>query len=106
MLFCSLVFGAPLLALNLTGYTCTDTEGACTDKDVIYYWSIYNVMGAQPGSFSHSIFWLIFSVSMILFCLYVRKYSIETYYQVDGLNLTDSDFSIILRRLPKDTTEE
>lgn len=59
----------------------------------------------MPGSLPHHILWFVFSISMCLFSLYLRRYSTQAYRHINNRNITDSDFTIILRRLPSNTNE-
>lgn len=105
MLACAFAYCIPMFVLNLTGHICRDSETACNGQDIIYFWSTYNVLGSMPGSLPHHILWFVFSISMCLFCLYLRKYSTQAYRHINYRNITDSDFTIILRRLPNNTSE-
>lgn len=105
MLFCTILYCVPMLVLNLVGVVCQSSSTACNGQDVIYYWSTYNVLGQNPGSLPHHIIWFVFSITMCIFNLYLRKYAFRTYRYVNCRNTTDADFAIILRRLPEDTTE-
>jgi hypothetical protein len=40
---------------------------------------------------------------MCVFALYLRKYTLQTYRTINNRNTTDSDFCLILRRLPLNT---
>lgn len=104
MLICVIIYCIPLLVLNLVGTVCKNSTKACTNQDVIYYWSTYNVIGENPGSLPHHIIWLVLSLTMCGFTLYLRKYSLQAYRIINNRNTTDTDFSIILRRLPSNTT--
>lgn len=104
MLFCIIVYFVPLLVLNLLGIVCKTYEKACTNRDIIYQWSTYNVLGENPGSLPNHIIWLVLSLTICFFNLYLRKYSLQTFRIINNRNVTDSDFSIILKRLPKETT--
>lgn len=104
MTVCILAYAVPMLILNLSGVICRDSSTACNAQDVIYFWSTYNVLGATPGSLPHHILWFVFSLTIIVFLLYLRKYSLKTFRIVNGKNITDSDFALILRRLPEGTT--
>lgn len=106
MLACTLLFCLPLFVYNLVGRVCSSGDKACNSQDAIYFWSVYNVLGQDPGSLPHHIVWLVFSITVSVFCLYLRKYSMETYRIINNRNITDDDFAVMLRRLPKDTTEE
>lgn len=106
MLVSTILICLPLFIVNLTGHVCRDEEEACHQQDVIYYWSTYNVLGERPGSLPHHILWFIFSLATCVFLLYLRRYSVRTYRHINNRNITDSDFTVILRRLPEDTTEE
>jgi hypothetical protein len=106
MIICVLAFSIALLVMNLSGYTCRSSPNACNAQDVIYYWSTYNVLGQIPGSLPHHIIWFIFSITMIVFTLALRRYSMTTYKKLNNLNVTDSDFCLFLNRLPEDVTEQ
>jgi hypothetical protein len=103
MLLCTVVFCLPMFVLNLVGNVCAEKIENCSAASIIYYWSVYNVIGNNPGSLPHHILWLLFSVVMIAFTLYLRKYSMQLYKVINNRNETDSDFCLILRRLPDGT---
>lgn len=105
VLACVVAYSVPMLILNLLGYVCRDSTTACNSQDIIYFWSTYNVLGQTPGSLPHHIIWLVFSITMCLFALYLRKYSMQTYRTINNRNTTDSDFALLLHRLPPQTTE-
>lgn len=100
---CSVAYCVPMLILNLLGVVCRESTNACTAQDIIYFWSTYNVLGESPGSLPHHIIWFVFSLSMCAFALYLRKYTLQTYRTINNRNTTDSDFCLILRRLPLNT---
>lgn len=105
MLICVILYCVPMFVLNLVGIVCKESNKNCKSQDVIYYWSVYNVLGDNPGSLPHHIIWFIFVITMCVFTLFLRKYSMQLYKYINNRNETDSDFCLILRRLPKNTKE-
>lgn len=100
MIACVVIFAVPMLILNLSGVICKESTTACNAQDIIYFWSTYNVLGATPGSLPHHILWFVFSIAICVFLFFLRRYSLRSYRVLNGKNTTDSDFALILRRLP------
>lgn len=76
MLFCTVVFALPMFIINLSGNVCQGVD-ACTARDVIYNWSLYNVLGSNPGSLPNTALWFLFCLFMILFNVLLRKYALQ-----------------------------
>ena len=89
-----------MIIINLSGSICRNSITACNSQDIIYFWSAYNVLGQNPGSLPNHILWFIFSIFMCLFNLYLRKYTLQNYRRINQRQITDADFTLLLRRLP------
>lgn len=50
--------------------------------------------------------WLAVSLCLTLIFIPLRAYAVSSYYSIDDENTTQSDFSVILRRIPTDATRE
>ena len=75
-------------------------------RNIIYYQSVYNILGYPEQIVVQLILWCFISVFILVFNLYLRYYSLRMYEKINNKNITDADYSIILRRLPDDTTQQ
>lgn len=96
---CTVIFAVPLLILNATGDAC-QKENYCIKHNWVYRWSVYNVVGVN-SLLPEAWIWLGFTISIILFTIYLRYYTLGTYRRINNRNTTDSDYSLMLRRLPE-----
>lgn len=88
-----------MFIINLSGYAC-QLRNYCISNDAIHSWSLYNVLGLNPGTLPHSILWFLFCLFMAAFTVYLRKYAMQTYRRINDRNVTDSDYCLLMRRLP------
>jgi uncharacterized membrane protein len=102
MLASFIIFGIPILSINLSGNICEKYHN-CESNNIFYKWSAYNVLGNNSNMLIYSILWLIFSFIMICFNIYLRKYVMETYNKINDINSTEANYAILIRKLPKNT---
>lgn len=88
-----------MFILNLKGTSCK-LGTLCLANDTIHNWSLYNLLGVHTTTLPHITLWFIFSIFIIAFNFYLRAYVLTTYRRINDDNITDSDYCILLRRLP------
>ena len=64
---------------------------------------MYNVIDDRDEKFVQMLLLTLVCVFIILFNIYLRVYTNRKYEQINNKNITDSDYSILIRGLPKDT---
>jgi hypothetical protein len=98
MFICTIVFAIPLTVLNASGDAC-QKNNYCLTNNWVYRWSVYNVIGVN-SLLPEAWIWLAFCIAIIIFTIYLRIYTLSTYRRIVNRNTTDSNYSLILRRLP------
>ncbi len=96
----AILVGIPLIALNYSQY-CLSENDDCLSTDIfLYQISVFNLIGRQALLRAHAFIWLAFSIVLCLFLLYLRIYTLRTYNEINNKNVTEADYSIILRNVP------
>ena len=88
-----------MFIINLKGTACRDLK-FCLANDIIHKWSLYNLLSVNTATLPHMALWLAFAIAMIGFNFYLRTYVLKTFRRINDNNITDSDYCILLRRLP------
>ena len=98
-----MVFTSYTMYANINGTFCVDFPDKCQFNHIVYLWSIYNIILDRDALFTQLVLWSIISLVIISFNIYLRIYFIKNYERINNKNITDADFSIIVRRLPRNT---
>lgn len=106
MTFFSLAYALYALVANVTGTYCHEYERICFNQNIVDFWSIINIFDDELKKTIQNWVWCGISAANICFTLYLRVYTQDLYYYIDEKNITESDYSIFLRELPKNTTPQ
>ena len=80
---CICIYGIPALAMNSTGDACSENESYCVLNNLIDFWSLDNVGDDTNILLVQQILWLVITVLIIPFNLYLRVYTKKLYSEID-----------------------
>ena len=83
MVLCAAIVGSLLLLLNYTNNECTGSS-VCFSSFVTYSISLFNIVNQPETMKAEVIIWLIVSIALVIFCLFLRIYAVETYKKINN----------------------
>lgn len=92
------------MVINSTGEACIKPDNKCQYDNFVDYWAIVNALDNDDKLLAQLILWLIICILIVPFNLYLRIFTKHRFNEIDEENVTEADYSIIIRSLPADTT--